>query len=197
MRITRLIGLVAVVVGLTGHGTADAAVTTLQLGDVGGEVATWQAAVNKAWLYNHPARTTAEDRFIRAHGLLAVDGVFGPLTRRATRLYQLQYDLPVTGIVTFQSWKATLGDGLGNCCDGVGPTVQEGDSSAFVAWLQISIDRWIARSRAHIRELMPDGVFGPLTEAATIAYQRAVGLDGDGVAGPQTWGKLGPFTHLP
>lgn len=164
---------------------------------MGRQVATWLAAVNKAWLFGHPARTPAENRFIHSHGLLVVDGVFGPLTQRATRLYQHQYSLPMTGTVTFQSRTASLADGLGNCCDGIGPTVSEGDTSAFVTWFQISIERWIARSRPGIRELIPDGVFGPLTTAATIAYQRAVGLDPDGIAGPKTGTQLGPLLDLP
>jgi peptidoglycan hydrolase-like protein with peptidoglycan-binding domain len=126
-----------------------------------------------------------------------VDGVFGPLTQRATRLYQRQYSLPMTGTVTFQSWTASLADGLGNCCDGIGPTIGEGNTSAFVTWFQISIDRWIGRSQPGIRELIPDGIFGPLTTAATIAYQRSVGLDPDGIAGTQTWSKLGPLIDLP
>jgi peptidoglycan hydrolase-like protein with peptidoglycan-binding domain len=35
-----------------------------------------------------------------------------------------------------------------------------------------------------------DGVFGPRTEAALVAFQRATGLAPDGVAGPLTWSAL-------
>ena len=39
--------------------------------------------------------------------------------------------------------------------------------------------------------LDPDGEFGPMTEAAVIAYQRSRNLEADGVAGPITLGALG------
>jgi peptidoglycan hydrolase-like protein with peptidoglycan-binding domain len=35
-----------------------------------------------------------------------------------------------------------------------------------------------------------DGQFGGGTEAAVIAYQRAHGLDPDGIVGPKTWASL-------
>jgi peptidoglycan hydrolase-like protein with peptidoglycan-binding domain len=38
--------------------------------------------------------------------------------------------------------------------------------------------------------LVVDGSFGPLTEAAVIAYQQTNGLKVDGVVGPETWGHL-------
>ena len=38
--------------------------------------------------------------------------------------------------------------------------------------------------------LVVDGKFGPATESALKAYQKANNLDVDGIAGPQTWGAL-------
>lgn len=35
------------------------------------------------------------------------------------------------------------------------------------------------------------GVFGPVTEAAVIKYQRMQGLTADGICGPATWAKIG------
>ena len=33
-----------------------------------------------------------------------------------------------------------------------------------------------------------DGEFGPKTKAATLTFQRAKGLEIDGIAGPESWG---------
>lgn len=35
-----------------------------------------------------------------------------------------------------------------------------------------------------------DGVFGPVTKAAVVAYQRALGLAADGIVGAQTWAAI-------
>lgn len=40
-----------------------------------------------------------------------------------------------------------------------------------------------------------DGDFGDVTDAATRAYQKAVGLGADGIVGKNTWGKAG-YTYL-
>jgi peptidoglycan hydrolase-like protein with peptidoglycan-binding domain len=36
----------------------------------------------------------------------------------------------------------------------------------------------------------PDGDFGPKTEQAVMAWQKANGLKPDGVVGPVTWDKM-------
>lgn len=38
--------------------------------------------------------------------------------------------------------------------------------------------------------LLADGVFGPATRHAVLAFQRAPGLVADGIVGPATWGRL-------
>ncbi|XXF79569.1 peptidoglycan-binding protein [Myxococcaceae bacterium GXIMD 01537] len=45
-----------------------------------------------------------------------------------------------------------------------------------------------------------DGVFGPKTKQAVMAFQRAQGITVDGIVGPQTWGRLkasGPSAPTP
>lgn len=36
-----------------------------------------------------------------------------------------------------------------------------------------------------------DGIFGPITETAVIAFQKSKGLVADGIVGPKTWAALG------
>lgn len=40
--------------------------------------------------------------------------------------------------------------------------------------------------------LLPDGIFGPLTEEAVKQFQSAHGLSADGIVGPKTWTALVP-----
>jgi uncharacterized protein (TIGR02594 family) len=40
--------------------------------------------------------------------------------------------------------------------------------------------------------LIPDGIFGPKTEAAVETFQRETGLNVDGIVGPRTWAMLEP-----
>ncbi|MBQ6646039.1 MAG: peptidoglycan-binding protein [Clostridia bacterium] len=57
-------------------------------------------------------------------------------------------------------------------------TIRKGSKGAEVRQLQT------------ILGITADGIFGPITRSAVIAYQTANGLKADGIVGPLTWGRL-------
>lgn len=65
-----------------------------------------------------------------------------------------------------------------------GHTSQQGSKGGIVKLIQQQLN---AKAGAG---LVVDGIFGPKTRAAVVAYQRSRGLLVDGIVGPQTWGSL-------
>ena len=58
---------------------------------------------------------------------------------------------------------------------------------------QVKVLQWLLNQNAKQYSYLPvteDGFFGSDTQRAVKAYQRAKGLDADGVVGKNTWGKL-------
>jgi peptidoglycan hydrolase-like protein with peptidoglycan-binding domain len=110
---------------------------------------------------------------------LVVDGVFGPLTETATKEFQKQAGLPVTGVVDATTW-AALPNGSPM------PVLSEGSSGEAVRSLQEVLTRgapglWGTTPRGI------DGVFGANTEASVRAFPTWARLAADGVVGPKTW----------
>lgn len=64
-----------------------------------------------------------------------------------------------------------------------GHYVRRGDRGAEVKWVQ-------TRLNVHGYKLDVDADFGPLTESAVRAFQKAQRLEVDGIVGPQTWAAL-------
>ena len=69
----------------------------------------------------------------------------------------------------------------------MGILLKKGDKGAEVVILQKALTR-VGLPVYH------DGVFGPITEEAVMAYQRKMGLKVDGIVGAATWAALIPFT---
>ena len=69
----------------------------------------------------------------------------------------------------------------------VPPTVKNGSKGDAVKGLQNALN-----ARGYDAGAV-DGVFGPATEAAVRSFQSNVGLDEDGIVGPNTWEALGVY----
>lgn len=108
------------------------------------------------------------------------DSIFGPLVEAAVRAFQTDRGLLVDGIVGPQTWGA-LASAPATPSN---PLLREGDTGPAVLKLQEAL------SAAGFDPGPHDSIFGPLVEAAVLAFQTDRGLLVDGIVGPQTWGAL-------
>ncbi len=104
---------------------------------------------------------------------IAADGVFGPQTEAAVRLFQKVNGLAVNGIVGQATWRKLV------------RTQWLGSRGEQVRAIQALLNIY-GRTHAGFR-LAQDGIFGRLTRAAVIRFQRAVDITDDGVVGPGAW----------
>jgi len=142
---------------------------------------------------NGPSIRQAQER-LNARGAnprLATDGIFGSLTEAAVIAFQRAHNLTPDGIIGPLTWNALFGNTVIPP-----PTVpvhppypgvvlMRGMSGPSIAQVQARLNVLGANPR-----LATDGIFGPLTEAAVIAFQRANGLVPDGIVGVLTWNAL-------
>jgi murein DD-endopeptidase MepM/ murein hydrolase activator NlpD len=106
-----------------------------------------------------------------------VDGVRGPLTRAAVIRFQRRRGLLIDGIAGPQTRRALGSRGRPSLGSRM---MKVGDEGWEVAALQfLLLRRGYGPGRV-------DGAFGPLTQAAVLRAQRALGLGADAIAGPQT-----------
>ena len=132
---------------------------------------------------------------------LAVDGIFGPVTHSAVVAFQRHFGLTPDGIIGPITWYRIV-DEFNNLQNapgpGPGPTpnppypgslIRVGSRGADVSLIQTRLNA-INRVFPAIPTLAADGIFGPLTEGAVIAFQRIFGLSADGIVGPITWERL-------
>ena len=143
---------------------------SLELGASGASVRSLQTQLNArgaglevTGTFDQP--TLAAVRAAQQAAGLEVDGVAGPATHRA--LTQVHID-------------AQRSDDHRNTCGVTGsPVLEFGQRSPQVVELQKLLNQNGAN-------LPATGYFGPMTKAAVLAFQRAQGLEADGVVGPKT-----------
>jgi len=116
-----------------------------------------------------------------------IDGIFGSNTRAAVLAFQKSKGLVQDGIVGIKTWTA-----LGvNCHTPTPPPVnhcpilEQGSTGPAVVTLQE-----LLKARGFYTGNI-DGIFGPITRAAVLAFQECMGLVLDGIVGIQTWTALG------
>jgi lysozyme family protein len=126
---------------------------------------------------------------LRAQGLYLgrIDGIVGPATVRAARAFQRQEGLPVTGRADPRTRRA-LGP-LGRPLFG-SRTLRSGAFGWDVAVLQFLLVRQGLGAPVN-------GYFDHPTLTALKAYQRALHLAPDGIAGPATMAALGLQRRVP
>jgi peptidoglycan hydrolase-like protein with peptidoglycan-binding domain len=134
---------------------------------------------------------------LNAHGAtLAVDGDFGPITRGALVSFQLQRGIVADGVAGPQTYGALNAVSQAPAAPAApapaapatglvsgSPSLKVGSKGSKVSALQSALNTLGAT-------LLVDGDFGPKTDAAVKAFQRANGLLVDGVVGPVTAGKI-------
>jgi peptidoglycan hydrolase-like protein with peptidoglycan-binding domain len=115
---------------------------------------------------------------------VAVDGVFGPGTQAAVIALQQRLGLTADGKVGPVTWNA-LRNALGT---GSGGILKEGSQGDEVRDMQLLLNQ--AAANWGTPYVTADGIFGPATKAAVIAFQKAAGIAADGIVGPQTLSAL-------
>ena len=81
------------------------------------------------------------------------------------------------------------GSGGGGMPPFAGTLIRVGDRGEAVRQIQACLNR-VSPRHPTIQRLTEDGIFGPRTFDAVVAFQRIFGLNPDGVVGPLTWGRL-------
>ncbi|MCL2056972.1 MAG: peptidoglycan-binding protein [Oscillospiraceae bacterium] len=135
---------------------------------------------------------------------IAVDGVFGEETRRAVTAFQQTFSLLVDGVIGPITWAkiieqyliASGGTGTGTFPPTPSPgppfpgtLLRNGSRGDDVRLMQSKLMQLRGRHPS-IPFIAVDGIFGPRTQEAVIAFQRAAGLNADGIIGPITWGEI-------
>ncbi len=165
----------------------------LRLGDVGQDIARVQFALNRV-SQNYPS--------IPRIG--TVDGIFTEATEQAVRAFQRVFNLQVDGIVGPATWyelrrlfvavtrlAELRSEGLRlEILEWAYPEVlQEGDTGVRVEQLQFMLEV-LSQFIEELPALEIDGIFGPQTLRAVIAFQRWAGLAENGQVGDVTWNRI-------
>ena len=166
----------------------------LRQGSSGEDVVVLQAMLNRIG-QNYPAIPR----------LAQVDGIFGPRTEEAVRVFQSVFGLAVDGIVGRGTWyklvflyvavtklSELVSEGQ-SFTQVQGPSgiqvLRQGDRGPAVSALQYFLSL-IGQYSFNLPTLAIDGIFGPKTKQAVQDFQKAYHLPATGVVDNATWLKL-------
>ncbi len=156
---------------------------TLQQGSSGEEVLRVQQALNNVST-QYPGIP-----------LVVEDGFYGSATAAAVRAFQRQFGLDVDGIVGVSTWNKLFetsalidaGEEPGEEMPPYPGTVLKNGSRGNAVRLMQKRLKAISIYYPNIPDIDADGIFGPATTAAVIAFQQMMGIPADGIIGQQTW----------
>lgn len=132
---------------------------------------------------------------------IPITGFFGELTRDAVFTFQNNYGLPVTGIVDAnvfnrveQVYRAVVSELPANYQSAIGEPypgkfLVEGDRGESVRIIQGYLNK-IGENKPEIPAIAVDGIFGPKTKGAVIAFQQYLGIEETGAIGPVEWAEI-------
>ncbi len=109
------------------------------------------------------------------------DGQFGDETEKAVRQFQGDQGISVDGIVgpvTQKHFNNAKKPSNKSIVPYPGHLIKSGNRGENVKRIQRAVG------------VKPDGIYGPITEAAVRDYQRRHGLSVDGIVGPETWNVM-------
>ncbi|MDD6063155.1 MAG: peptidoglycan-binding protein [Oscillospiraceae bacterium] len=168
--------------------------TLLRLGSVGEDVRTIQRELNRV-AANYPAIPKISN----------TNGIFDGATRNSVIKFQQIFNLGVDGIVGKQTWYKLkyIYNGVKNLAEiySEGLTISEverifsrvlrqGDRGIGVKTIQYYLN-FIGFFNSELSpRLTVDGIFGPATREAVIAFQNFYGLTPDGIVGKDTWNRM-------
>ena len=166
----------------------------LRVGSSGNDVKTIQLQLNRI-RQNYPAIPLIENP----------NGIFGISTRNAVQTFQRIFNLNPDGIVGKGTWyqlkyiyngvkrlNELTSEGL-TIAEVTRPfpeVLQEGETGIDVQTLQYYLNFIAYFSDGVLPSVSVDGIFGPSTTAAVIAFQNLLGIPADGIVGLQTWIQL-------
>lgn len=166
--------------------------TPLRVGSTGPTVVVVQTELNRI-AQNYPAVPQ-----------VATDGIYGSATENAVRRFQEIFGLDADGVVGNATWYQLVRlytavtrlselNSQGQRFYGVNwsypSTLEQGNRGQKVEHLQYML-AVIANFVDDIPTVSVDGIFGPATRQAVLAFQRYAGLPQTGVVGARTWDEI-------